>query len=254
MKKPRTEWSSAPSVRSEVSVRYHHPVPSIEPPFPAVEAFTHSEDTSRHALSSSLLNAQNVENLQSTHSDRPMRDRPSILNSDHILGGSPSTSLQKPSPTLVLPDNQYLTVNGIPATTPTHGYFPPRELPLHPRTQTDQHATRHTAIDRAALIHRIPPLGPFLNTGNMTTSNTNEYNDIDTEMSDCLPTASTRPMLSSCTDPLRDHQLTATEIHPVSVSTTTVPRRRSPLVMGYRSSCEKCRCHVPGHYSHVYRD
>jgi len=30
-------------------------------------------------------------------------------------------------------------------------------------------------------------------------------------------------------------------------------RKRPALVMGYRADCEKCRCRVPGHYSHILR-
>ncbi|KAJ5242439.1 uncharacterized protein N7469_000766 [Penicillium citrinum] len=30
-----------------------------------------------------------------------------------------------------------------------------------------------------------------------------------------------------------------------------IPHRRSALVMGYRADCDKCRCKVPGHYSHI---
>ena len=31
----------------------------------------------------------------------------------------------------------------------------------------------------------------------------------------------------------------------------SAPHRRSALVMGYRADCDKCRCKVPGHYSHI---
>ncbi|KAJ5392196.1 hypothetical protein N7509_007686 [Penicillium cosmopolitanum] len=50
--------------------------------------------------------------------------------------------------------------------------------------------------------------------------------------------------------------------HPMSRSTSDqsttrmptpcpIPHRRSALVMGYRADCDKCRCKVPGHYSHI---
>lgn len=50
--------------------------------------------------------------------------------------------------------------------------------------------------------------------------------------------------------------------HPMSRSTSSqsatrtpspcpIPHRRSALVMGYRADCDKCRCKVPGHYSHI---
>lgn len=31
-------------------------------------------------------------------------------------------------------------------------------------------------------------------------------------------------------------------------------RKRPALVMGFRADCEKCRCRVPGHYSHILRN
>ncbi|KAJ5147599.1 hypothetical protein N7526_000951 [Penicillium atrosanguineum] len=34
---------------------------------------------------------------------------------------------------------------------------------------------------------------------------------------------------------------------------TPTQRKKPALVMGYRADCEKCRCHVPGHYSHIMR-
>lgn len=38
------------------------------------------------------------------------------------------------------------------------------------------------------------------------------------------------------------------------VAKVTPPQRKKPaLVMGYRADCEKCRCRVPGHYSHIIR-
>jgi hypothetical protein len=38
------------------------------------------------------------------------------------------------------------------------------------------------------------------------------------------------------------------------VAKVTPPQRKKPaLVMGFRADCEKCRCHAPGHYSHIIR-
>lgn len=48
-------------------------------------------------------------------------------------------------------------------------------------------------------------------------------------------------------------QQTVEDLIKQAAKVTPTQRRRPALVMGYRADCEKCRCQVPGHYSHILR-
>jgi hypothetical protein len=48
-------------------------------------------------------------------------------------------------------------------------------------------------------------------------------------------------------------QQTVEDLIRQAAKVTPTQRRRPALVMGYRTDCEKCRCRVPGHYSHILR-
>lgn len=48
-------------------------------------------------------------------------------------------------------------------------------------------------------------------------------------------------------------QQTVDDLIKQAAKVTPTQRRRPALVMGYRADCEKCRCQVPGHYSHILR-
>lgn len=49
-------------------------------------------------------------------------------------------------------------------------------------------------------------------------------------------------------------QQTHEDLMKQAVVSASVSPKRPALVMGFRADCEKCRCRVPGHYSHILRN
>ncbi|KAJ5683097.1 hypothetical protein N7462_006262 [Penicillium macrosclerotiorum] len=145
--------------------------------------------------------------------------------------------------------NHSLTINGIPTTTSSHGYFPAVSMPVPNQSQSVPNV-----MDEDMLVHQDGP--PAVRLPSPVSDNGDAImGDEDTEMgnypshlrshvpnarpSSALVGASQHPVQA----PSMEHAPTCNEGQ----------RRRSPLVMGYRADCDKCRCKVPGHYSHIRR-
>ncbi|KAJ5082096.1 hypothetical protein N7532_011139 [Penicillium argentinense] len=62
---------------------------------------------------------------------------------------------------------------------------------------------------------------------------------------------STEPVAAHPMSPAASASSNASQTTPVPTSCSESSHRRSALVMGYRADCDKCRCKVPGHYSHI---
>ncbi|KAJ5358736.1 uncharacterized protein N7496_011149 [Penicillium cataractarum] len=186
--------------------------------------------------------------------------RPVLASGDNLspwLSGSQLGSVQ-PSPIPHQLVNQSLTINGVPTTTPTHGYFPAEASPIAPSTQQDLHMTVDTTGNSVTLPPAIRLPSPVSDDGDAvmaTLENTGDA-DADAEMGDYLPpnftqTASPAPSVDFSGVYQQAPPVMADNHH--TSACTAAPRRRSPLVMGYRADCNKCQCKVPGHYSHIRR-
>jgi hypothetical protein len=153
--------------------------------------------------------------------------------------------------------NQFLTINGVPTTTPTHGYFPAEASPVTTPGQQDLHMTGDMAGTNVTLPPAIRLPSPISDKDDavMSTPNTGDADaDADAEMGDySLPsftqTASPAPSADFAGVYQQAPPVVPDDHH--TSTCTAAPRRRSPLVMGYRADCNKCRCKVPGHYSHI---
>lgn len=176
--------------------------------------------------------------------------RPVLASGDSLSPWLQPGSVQ-PSPIPHQLVNQFLTINGVPTTTPTHGYFPAEASPVAARAQQDLHVTGEMVGTNLIYPPAIPLPGPTSDNDNAVMGipeNTGNA-DADAEMSDYSP-----PSFTQTASPAPSADIAGTPAIPDNHHTSTctaAPRRRSPLVMGYRADCNKCRCKVPGHYSHI---
>jgi hypothetical protein len=176
--------------------------------------------------------------------------RPVLASGDNLSPWLQPGSVQ-PSPIPHQLVNQFLTINGVPTTTPTHGYFPADASPV---LATPQHL--HVTGDMAG-TNVISPGIPTPTSDNddavMGTPENIGDADADAEMGDYFPPSFTQtdsPAPSTGFSGVYQQAPPVVDNHHTSTC-TAAPRRRSPLVMGYRADCNKCRCKVPGHYSHI---
>lgn len=173
--------------------------------------------------------------------------RPVLASGDHLspwlIVSQPGSVQPSPIPHQLI--NQSLTINGVPTTTPTHGYFPAEASPVANVQQADLHMTQSSGVNIETLAPTLPLPSPISENGNA-----------DAEMGGCSPpsfdqTVSSAPSADSADIYHQAPLVVAGTQH--TFTCTETPRRRSPLVMGYRADCNKCLCKVPGHYSHIRR-
>jgi hypothetical protein len=182
--------------------------------------------------------------------------RPVLASGDNLspwLVGSRSGSVQ-PSPIPHQLVNQSLTINGVPTTTPTHGYFPAEASPVAAAGQQDLCMTGDMTGTNVLFPPAIRLPSPISDNNDAVMDIPENTGDADAEMGDYSPLAFTQ---TASPAPSADYAGVYQQTPPVMANDhhtstcTAAPRRRSPLVMGYRANCNKCQCKVPGHYSHI---
>lgn len=184
--------------------------------------------------------------------------RPALASGDNLspwLAGSQLGSAQ-PSPIPHQLVNQSLTINGVPTTTPTHGYFPAEASPIAPSTQQDLHMTGDTTVNNVTLPPAVRLPSPISDNGDAVMAENIGGADADAEMGNYSPPSFTQtasPAPSAEFSGVYQQTPPVMEDNHHTSACTAAPRRRSPLVMGYRADCNKCQCKVPGHYSHIRR-
>lgn len=184
--------------------------------------------------------------------------RPILASGDHLspwlVSSQPGSAQPSPIPHQLI--NQSLTINGVPTTTPTHGYFPADASPLASVQQADLHMTQSLGVNTETLAPTLPLPSPISENGNAVMAISENNGDADAEMGGWSPpsfehTVSSTPSADSA-DIYQQAPLVVAGTQHI-FTCTGAPRRRSPLVMGYRADCDKCLCKVPGHYSHIRR-
>lgn len=184
--------------------------------------------------------------------------RPILASGDHLspwlVVSQPGSVQPSPIPHQLI--TQSLTINGVPTTTPTHGYFPAEASPVATVQQADLHMTQILEANTETLTPTLPLPSPISENGNAVMAIPENDGDADAEMGGCSPPSFDQIVSST---PSADSVDIYQQAPPVVAGTqhtftcTGAPRRRSPLVMGYRADCNKCLCKVPGHYSHIRR-
>ncbi|KAJ5166643.1 uncharacterized protein N7482_005424 [Penicillium canariense] len=152
--------------------------------------------------------------------------------------------------------NQSLTINGVPTATPPLGYFPAVATPPANAPLQDQIMMEGAACNREAQapMDRLP--SPVSDNDDAIMGDPGNTGDADTEMGDCPAPSFSQlapPALAAELANLYQQAPPPITDHYHSSTCNAVPRRRSPLVMGYRAGCNKCQCKAPGHYSHIRR-
>lgn len=184
--------------------------------------------------------------------------RPVLATGDHLspwlVVSRPGSAQPSPIPHQLI--NQSLTINGVPTTTPTHGYFPAEASPVANVQQADLHMTQSLGVNTETLAPTLPLPSPISENGNPVMAIPENNGDADAEMGGCSPpsfdqTVSSAPWTGPADIYQQEPLVIAGTQH--TFTCTGAPRRRSPLVMGYRADCNKCLCKVPGHYSHIRR-
>jgi hypothetical protein len=211
-----------------------------------------------------VLGADHPDKAKSVHGHRPpmlhlgtdgnmaKHLHPVLASGDNLSPWLQPGSLQ-PSPIPHQLVNQFLTINGVPATTPTHGYFPAEASPVAAATQQDLHMARNMAGTNV-ISPGIPSPTSDKDDAIMGTPENIGDADADAEMGDFSPPSFTQTASPAPSADFAGLYQQASQVVPDNHHTSTctaAPRRRSPLVMGYRADCNKCRCKVPGHYSHI---
>lgn len=184
--------------------------------------------------------------------------RPVLASGDHLspwLVVSQPGSVQ-PSPIPHQLVNQSLTINGVPTATPTHGYFPAEASPVANVDQADLHMAGNLGVNNETLVPTMPLPSPISDNGDAVIGAPENTGDVDAEMGDCSPSSFTQTVLplpsADSAGVYQQVPLVVADNQHISTC-AAAPRRRSPLVMGYRADCNKCQCKVPGHYSHIRR-
>ncbi|KAJ5975319.1 hypothetical protein N7481_009026 [Penicillium waksmanii] len=150
-------------------------------------------------------------------------------------------------------ENHSLDINASALTAPGFGHddFEPTPA-LTPAVDTPMDMEDITPFNKEPPIIRLP--SPVSDT-DMAMCDT--MSDTELVYPGTYPTRVPTPGLdygNMSPHPVAAHPMSRSTSNQSATRTPTpcpIPHRRSALVMGYRADCDKCRCKVPGHYSHI---
>ncbi|KAE8138742.1 hypothetical protein BDV38DRAFT_243707 [Aspergillus pseudotamarii] len=150
--------------------------------------------------------------------------------------------------------NQYLTISEPHAATSAYGYFPPTTS-NHDSTLSTCHPTSHGATPSCFDTQRLP--SPVSDGEDAMASTKDTASDVDMTYNPSRP-ASFSPSIwlgtersSPNTQETMPSMDSAKDTLPEPKSKSVSNKKKITISMGYRADCEKCRCKVPGHYSHI---
>ncbi|KAK6811120.1 hypothetical protein RU639_012953 [Aspergillus parasiticus] len=152
--------------------------------------------------------------------------------------------------------NQYLTISERHAATSAYGYLPPTTSD-HGSTLSTCHLTSHDATPCYLDAQRLP--SPVSDGEDAMTSIKDTTSDVDMTYNPSRPasfspstwlgTERSSPNMQETMPSMDSARGTLQEQRSKSASN----KKKITISMGYRADCEKCRCKVPGHYSHIIR-
>lgn len=181
-----------------------------------------------------------------------------LAGGDHLspwLLGTHHNSTAQPSPIPHHMVNRSLKISGAPTAVPAPGYFP-IQSPIANEPQPVPHVMEDVAFHRegpptARLPSPVSDDDATMGSGYKTPTEDAEmtYSPCQTSPAhgfdqNAVPSTEAAGQYSRQTHgDLMKHAALSPSVH----------RKKPALVMGYRADCEKCRCRVPGHYSHIIR-
>ncbi|KAE8374956.1 hypothetical protein BDV26DRAFT_268838 [Aspergillus bertholletiae] len=152
--------------------------------------------------------------------------------------------------------DQSLTINGRQATASVYGYLPPT-MSDHDSTLSTCHTTSHGATPSCFDIRRLP--SPVSDGEDAMASTKDAASDVDMTYNPSH-SASISPSLwlemERGSPNMEESMLSTGSVKnslPEAKSKNVSNKKKITISMGFRADCEKCRCKVPGHYSHIIR-
>lgn len=138
-----------------------------------------------------------------------------------------------------------------PSALSTSAYFPPQPVASQPLDTNMMDVSFHKETQHSS--RPVRPPSPVSDDDDAEMANGPKTPTDEMDMSYSQQTSpvygfrpSTPPMGQYSRQTVEDLMRQAAKITPTQ-------RKKPALVMGYRADCEKCRCHVAGHYSHIVR-
>lgn len=152
--------------------------------------------------------------------------------------------------------NHSLNISGAPTAVPAPGSFP---IPssIANGSQPDQHVMEDVAFHRVGSpTARLPSPVSDDDDATMGSGYKTPTEDADMTYSPCQtsPVHGFHQNAVPSTEAAGQYsQQTHADLMKHAALSPSALRKKPALVMGYRADCEKCRCRVPGHYSHIVR-
>ncbi|KAJ5127396.1 hypothetical protein N7448_008175 [Penicillium atrosanguineum] len=132
----------------------------------------------------------------------------------------------------------------------TTTYFPPQPIASQPPDANMMDVSFHKEVQHS--VHRVRLPSP-VSDGDAEMANGPKTPTDEMDMSYSQQTSPVQGFRPS-TPPMGQYsRQTVEDLMQQAAKITPTQRKKPALVMGYRADCEKCRCHVPGHYSHIMR-
>lgn len=168
---------------------------------------------------------------------------------------SSSTAHSSPIPHNMV--NRSLSLSGPQSAVPTPTYFP-TSVPVSNQPEQDHNMMEDVSLHMEERQTHSPARLPSpVSDDDAIMASSDKAPLEDTEM-DYFQTSQAHGIGPSTPSSAKStgqySQQTHADLMKQAAAATPTHRKRPALVMGFRTDCEKCRCRVPGHYSHILRD
>lgn len=148
--------------------------------------------------------------------------------------------------------NRSLSLSGAPSTESPPSYFP-TSTPGPNQPEQDHNMMEDVSFhSEPQKPHPQAQIPSPVNDGDAIMASGAPPEDTEMDYQQTSPAHSIKPRVSSPTSTAYSQQ-THEDLMKQAAVAASMPRKRPALVMGFRADCEKCRCRVPGHYSHIMR-
>lgn len=151
--------------------------------------------------------------------------------------------------------NRSLSLNGAQSTVSTPGYFPTSD-PAVNQPQQDHNMMEDVSFHSEPKNHHSQARLPSpVSDEDAIMANSDKTEDTEMDYFQTSLAHGVKPTPSQPTSTAGQYsQQTHEDLMKQAAVSASTHRKRPALVMGFRADCEKCRCRVPGHYSHILRN
>lgn len=150
--------------------------------------------------------------------------------------------------------NRSLTLSGAQSTVSSPSYFP-TSTPAANQPEPDRDMTEDGRFNDEIWNQRLPVrLSKPAVDDDVIMVSADKPEDTEMDHSQSSPRSMKRAASSPASTTGQYSQQTHEDLMKQAAVSASTHRKRPALVMGFRADCEKCRCKVPGHYSHILRN